>query len=205
MASRLGADLVSAAELVANRCRDAVLGGPGLSDTASICAALDCVQSLLFQFEPTMFVQRLANQNQLLACVQWLGEFQVLAYLPIEAEDGLPIKDVAELADVPEAQLCRIVRLTTMSGFLREPRAGFVAHTALSASFVRQLAQLDAAMFLAETVAPCMLRMAAMSRHPQSEGTAVDWSNQRVQRLWSSFGGAMGGGDQDTPILAQID
>ncbi|KAJ5063127.1 hypothetical protein J3E72DRAFT_185774, partial [Bipolaris maydis] len=144
-------------------------------------------------------------QNQLLACVQWLGEFQVLAYLPLEAEDGLPIRDVAELADVPEAQLCRIVRLTTMGGFLREPRTGFVAHTALSASFVRQLAQLDATMFLAETVAPCMLRMAAVSRHSQGEGSAVDWSSQRVQRLWSSFGGALGGGDQDTPILAQID
>ncbi|EMD88357.1 hypothetical protein COCHEDRAFT_1109665, partial [Bipolaris maydis C5] len=143
--------------------------------------------------------------NQLLACVQWLGEFQVLAYLPLEAEDGLPIRDVAELADVPEAQLCRIVRLTTMGGFLREPRTGFVAHTALSASFVRQLAQLDATMFLAETVAPCMLRMAAVSRHSQGEGSAVDWSSQRVQRLWSSFGGALGGGDQDTPILAQID
>lgn len=137
--------------------------------------------------------------------MQWLGEFQVLAYLPLEAEDGLPIRDVAELADVPEAQLCRIVRLTTMGGFLREPRTGFVAHTALSASFVRQLAQLDATMFLAETVAPCMLRMAAVSRHSQGEGSAVDWSSQRVQRLWSSFGGALGGGDQDTPILAQID
>ncbi|ENI00801.1 hypothetical protein COCC4DRAFT_75597 [Bipolaris maydis ATCC 48331] len=205
MDSKLGADLVSAAEHVANRCRDAVRSGPGPSDTASICAALDCVQSLLFQLEPTMFVQRLANQNQLLACVQWLGEFQVLAYLPLEAEDGLPIRDVAELADVPEAQLCRIVRLTTMGGFLREPRTGFVAHTALSASFVRQLAQLDATMFLAETVAPCMLRMAAVSRHSQGEGSAVDWSSQRVQRLWSSFGGALGGGDQDTPILAQID
>lgn len=137
--------------------------------------------------------------------MQWLGEFQVLAYLPVEAEDGLSIKDVAELADVPEAQLCRIIRLTTMGGFLREPRAGFVAHTALSASFVRQLAQLDATMFLAETVAPCMLRMAAVSQCPQGEGFSVDWSSQRVQRLWSSFDGAMGGGDQDNPILAQID
>ncbi|XP_014557384.1 hypothetical protein COCVIDRAFT_97229 [Bipolaris victoriae FI3] len=199
MDSRLGTDLVSAAEHVANRCRDAVRSGLGSSDTASICSSLDYVQSLLFQLEPMMFVQRLANQNQLLACVQWLGEFQVLAYLPVEAEDGLSIKDVAELADVPEAQLCRIIRLTTMGGFLREPRAGFVAHTALSASFVRQLAQLDATMFLSETVAPCMLRMAAVSQCPQGEGFLVDWSSQRVQRLWSSFDGAMGVG----PLLSR--
>ncbi|EOA85723.1 uncharacterized protein SETTUDRAFT_111323, partial [Exserohilum turcica Et28A] len=146
--------------------------------------------------------------SQLLACVQWLGEFQVLAYLPLEADQGLPIQDMAELADVPEAQLCRIVRLTAMGGFLREPQPGYVAHTALSASFVRRLAQLDSAMFLAETVAPCMLHMAAASRHAhthQAEGLAMDWGSKRVQRLWSSFVGAMGGADQDSHILAQID
>lgn len=140
--------------------------------------------------------------------MQWLGEFQVLAYLPLEADQGLPIQDMAELADVPEAQLCRIVRLTAMGGFLREPQPGYVAHTALSASFVRRLAQLDSAMFLAETVAPCMLHMAAASRHAhthQAEGLAMDWGSKRVQRLWSSFVGAMGGADQDSHILAQID
>lgn len=139
--------------------------------------------------------------------MQWLGEFQVLAYLPLEADDGLPIKDMAELADVPEAELCRIVRLTAMGGFLREPRPGQVAHTALSASFVRRLAQLDAAMFLAETVAPRMLHMAAASRQSPGEGSAVevDWGSKRVQRLWSSFVGAMGGADQDCSILAQVD
>lgn len=62
MDSRHGADLVSAAQHLADQCRDAVRSGPGLSDTAGIRAALDCVQSLLFQLEPTAFVQRLADQ-----------------------------------------------------------------------------------------------------------------------------------------------
>ncbi|KAF2844840.1 hypothetical protein T440DRAFT_523182 [Plenodomus tracheiphilus IPT5] len=205
MDSRHGADLASAARHLADQCRDALRSGPGLSDTTGIRAAMDCVQALLLQLEPTAFVQQLADQSQLLACVQWLGEFQVLAYLPLEEDDGLPIKDVAELADVPEAQLCRIVRLTAMGGFLREPQAGFMAHTALSASFVRRPAQLDAAMFLAETVAPCVLHMAAVSRRPLAERLAVDWGSKRVQRLWPSFLGALGGGDDDSPILAQVD
>ncbi|RAR07146.1 versicolorin reductase [Stemphylium lycopersici] len=167
---------------------------------------MDCVQSLLFQLDLTAFLQQIAYQSQLLACLQWLGEFQVLACLPLGVEEGLPIRDVAELADVGEAHLWRIVRLMALSGFLHEPQPGFVAHTALSASFVRRPGQLDAAMFLAETVAPCALQMALTSRRPEAEAeaSAVDWGGKRVQRLWPSFLGAMGSAD-DTPILAQVD
>ncbi|KAF2691146.1 hypothetical protein K458DRAFT_382721 [Lentithecium fluviatile CBS 122367] len=202
MDSTHGNDLVGAAQLLADQCRDAARSGRGLSDTTSIRAAIDRVQSLLFQLEPTAFLQHIASQSQLLACLQWLGEFQVLAYLPLGADGGLPIKDVAELADVPETHLCRVVRLMAMTGFLREPQPGFVAHTTLSASFVRRPAQLDAAMFLAETVAPSALHMAAATR--RQEEFAVDWGSKRVQRQWPSFLSAVGGAD-DTDILAQMD
>jgi hypothetical protein len=126
----------------------------------------------------------------------------VLAYLPLGADGGLPIKDVAELADVPETSLGRVVGLLAMSGFLREPQPGFVAHTALSASFVRGPAQLDAVMFLAETVAPRALRMGGGPR--RQEELAVDWASKRVQRQWPSFLSALGGAD-DADILAQMD
>jgi hypothetical protein len=126
----------------------------------------------------------------------------VLAYLPLGLNDGLPIKDIAELADVPESQLCRIVRFMAMSGFLREPQSGFVAHTPLSANFVRHPAQLDVAMFLAETVAPCALHMAAATR--RQESFAVDWGSKRTERLWPAFLDAVGGPD-DTDILGQLD
>ena len=126
----------------------------------------------------------------------------MLAYLPVGADEGLRIKDVAELADVPEADLVRVIRLMAMAGFLREPRPGFVAQTALSASFVRSPAQLDAAMFLAETIAPCALRFAIATR--RQEESSVDYGSKRVQRQWPSFLSAMGGAG-DTVILAQID
>lgn len=126
----------------------------------------------------------------------------MLAYLPLGVDEGLPMKDIAELADVPESQLCRIVRLMAMGGFLREPQPGFVAHTALSASFVRCPAQLHAAMFLAKTVAPCALHMPVATR--RHEPFAVDWGSRRAERLWPSFLGAVGGAD-DADILAQMD
>lgn len=126
----------------------------------------------------------------------------MLAYLPLGLDDGLPIKDIAELADVSEPQLCRIVSFMAMSGFLRAPKPGFVAHTTLSASFVRLPAQLDAAMFLAETVAPCALHMAVTTRNRES--FAVNWGSKRVERLWPSFLRALGSAD-DTDVLGQMD
>ena len=143
-------------------------------------------------------------QSQLLACLQWLGEFQVLAFLPLGSDAGLPIRDVAELADVPETQLCRVVRLMAMDGFLCEPQAGFMAHTALSASFVQRPVQLDAAMFLAETATPAGLHMARATATKQQRAAEVVWAGKRTQRLWASFLGAVGGAD-DAHILGQID
>lgn len=106
-------------------------------------------------------------QNQLLACLQWLGEFQVLAYIRLNG--SVPAKDVADLAGVPETQLCRIVRMTATAGFLHEPQPGHIAHTALSAPFVTKLSYLDAAMFLADIAAPVALQMAATTqRHGHS-------------------------------------
>ncbi|KAF2429263.1 O-methyltransferase family protein [Tothia fuscella] len=116
--------------------------------------------------EPTEFIQQLAHQNQLLACLKWLGEFQVLACIPLSG--SIPIKEAADLAAVPETQLCRIVRMTATAGFLHEPDPGHIAHTALSAPFVTNLSFLDAAMFLAETAVPTALHMAtATQRHGQ--------------------------------------
>ena len=107
-------------------------------------------------------------QVQLVACLQWLGEFQVLACIPLSG--SVPTKDVAELAGVPEGTLCRIVRMTATAGFLCEPQSGHVAHTPLSSPFVVKPSYLDAAMFLAETAAPTALRMsAATQRHGSSE------------------------------------
>lgn len=74
------------------------------------------------------------------------------------------MKDVAEIAAVPEVQLCRIVLMAATAGFLHQPQPGYVAHTALSASFVNKPSLLDAVMFLSETAAPAALQMASATR-----------------------------------------
>ncbi|KAK4175376.1 hypothetical protein QBC36DRAFT_190046 [Triangularia setosa] len=96
-------------------------------------------------------------QTQLVACLQWLCEFQVLACIPLD--DAVPFKDVADICGVPEGQLCRVSRLMITSGFLQEPQQGHVGHSSLSAQFVTEPALLDAVMFLSGTAAPASLKM----------------------------------------------
>lgn len=73
MNSTYGNDLVSAAQDLANQCRDAARSGPGLSDTTGIRTAMDCVQSLLFQLEPSAFLQQIAHQVRFLHAPRQAG------------------------------------------------------------------------------------------------------------------------------------
>lgn len=161
-------------------------------------------------------------QNQLLACLHWLGEFQVLACIPLSG--SVPFKDVADLAGVPSTQLSRVVRMTATAGFLHEPQPGHVAHSALSAPFVTKPSFLDAAMFLSEIAAPTALQMAfATQRFGHSQrpdesaynvafGTEVAFASvceqrTKLQRQWPAFL-RHGTGDVDacvTDILTRLD
>ncbi|KAK4139503.1 O-methyltransferase bik3 [Dichotomopilus funicola] len=126
------------------------------------------LQSLVRQ--PKEFLQQLANQTQLLACLHWLGEFQVLACIPLKG--SVPVQDVAALTGVPESVLLRIVRMASTAGFLCEPpeHPRHVAHTSLSADFVTEPLLADAASFLAGTLAPAALNMAATTRRHGKPG-----------------------------------
>ncbi|KAK3897327.1 hypothetical protein C8A05DRAFT_48012 [Staphylotrichum tortipilum] len=106
---------------------------------------------------PDDLLQTLTVQTQLLACLQWLGEFQVLACIPLN--DSVSVQDVADLAGVPEPELIRMIRMTATAGFLEELQPGWVHHTALSALFVTRPGYLDAVMFLAGTIMPAALKM----------------------------------------------
>ncbi|OIW25626.1 O-methyltransferase family protein [Coniochaeta ligniaria NRRL 30616] len=160
---------VRAANTLKEQCQDTGDASDATPETTrarrDILAATTTLQSLLFQ--PIDFLQHLATKTQQLACLQWLGEFHVLAYIPLSG--SVSITDVADLADVPDAQLRRVVRLMAMGGFLREPVPGFVEHTPMSAGFVNRPVLLDSAMFLAETAAPSALRMAAVTRGRQEK------------------------------------
>jgi hypothetical protein len=108
------------------------------------------------------------HQNQLLASLHWLVEFQVLACIPLQG--SVPARDVAELTGVPEPVLIRVVRMTSTAGFLCEPRPRHVAHTTLSAGFVTRPSLGDAAMFVSGTAGRAALHMAgATQRHGELE------------------------------------
>ncbi|KAI1734857.1 hypothetical protein F4680DRAFT_453588 [Xylaria scruposa] len=182
--------------------RDPAVQVPGEVHQArrSILAHMGQLQILLE--EPADFLQRLARQNQLLACLRWLIEYQVLACIPLQG--SVPISEVAALTDAPEKRLAQIVQMTATSGFLCEPKPGQLAHTALSVPFVSDLNLLDASLFLTETAAPAAYEMATATRRwgpsAQIDQTAYNAAfdtpttffeaceqGTRLRRQWSAY------------------
>ncbi|KAI1113096.1 O-methyltransferase family protein [Nemania sp. NC0429] len=108
---------------------------------------------------PDEFIQGLSQGYQLLACLQWLVQFHVLGYIPLTGT--AQSTDIADLVGVPEVVLSRIVRVAAAAGFLAEPQPGHIAHTALSAPFVKDTAHVETIAFLANTAAPAASCMTA--------------------------------------------
>ncbi|EMD93908.1 hypothetical protein COCC4DRAFT_31081 [Bipolaris maydis ATCC 48331] len=147
---------------------------------------------------PASFIQSLATQNQLLACLKWMGEYQIIAYIPLD--DTISLEELANLADVPERTLSRVVRMTATAGFLYEPKHGHVAHTSLSLSFTTELSYFDAAMFLASKVAPASLDLTSFAN--EQDGSAAGLQSSRLlefvsqepqtNRQWQAYRQSMG-------------
>ncbi|KAI1405399.1 hypothetical protein F4819DRAFT_423921 [Hypoxylon fuscum] len=186
----------------------------------SILSHVSQIQVLLEQ--PADFLQRLARQNQMLACLRWLSEYQVLACIPLQGR--VPSNDVAVLLGVPESQLVRIVQMTATEGFLCQPEPGKLAHTALSAPFVEDPSLMDAALFLSEIAGPTAFQMAAATRRwgPSSKGNETPYNialntstaffsacqqSPRMRRQWPSYL-QYGMGDVEagvTDVLTKLD
>ncbi|KAL5356066.1 hypothetical protein BJX96DRAFT_171259 [Aspergillus floccosus] len=152
--------------------------------------------------ELTTAVKTLTNYSPDIAGGRYHEPEKVLACIPLHG--SVLIKDVSDLAGVPEPQLSRVIRMTATAGFLTEPEAGLVAHTSLSAPFVTQPFHLDAAMFLAGVIAPTSLQMAAAterfggSARPSESAYSLTFNaaggfadaceqQPRLQRQWLAF------------------
>lgn len=101
-------------------------------------------------------------QVEILACLKWISEFQILACIPQQV--SLPIHDLADLAGVPENQLRRVIRLAASAGFLHETQPGHVSHTSMSAQFLASQSLSDAMIFITTTATPSALYMAEATR-----------------------------------------
>ncbi|PYI14342.1 hypothetical protein BO99DRAFT_345279 [Aspergillus violaceofuscus CBS 115571] len=204
-------DLSAAVEELASHCRHGGIDSlgvrpPQLLPTGappdvhrareSALASLTKLQVMLA--EPTDLLQNLAGQVQLLACMQWLGDLQVPACIPLEGT--ALIKDVSNLIGVPESQLSRVIKMATTGGFLQEPQPGHVSHSEISAAFVTKPSYLDAAMFLAETAVPAALTKATSIKQDSDSderkdgipclsafGTASEAQLPRLQRQWQAY------------------
>ncbi|KAL4968759.1 uncharacterized protein BDV14DRAFT_187543 [Aspergillus stella-maris] len=186
----------------------------------SILSTISRLQTFLST--PSDLLHHLAIQTQLLSCLQWLGEFQVLACIPLTG--SVPIKDVADLAGVPEAHLTRMIRMSATAGFLSEPQPGQVSHSALSAPFVTKPSYLDAVMFLSGTVAPAALQMPVSTQRfgpslrPNETAYNLAFNNPvtfastceqrpKLQRQWPAFlrYGTINTEDRVTDLLSRLD
>lgn len=163
----------------------------------------------------------LCLQSQVLSCLTWLAEFQVLAYIPLT--ESVPMTDIAELSGLPASQLSRMVRMTATAGFMCEPQPGHVAHTALSAAIVQRLTYLDTVLFLGKVSAPACLRMAETTKRGgdsenshgarantmnqiQDSPTILSLQNHRLQRSWSTFLQCLGDVDDSIDeVLIRLD
>jgi hypothetical protein len=230
----LANEVAAAAKRLADYCRNAGVDGwnpqvvvPSEAPRAIreirqlLVGNLDHLQTLLA--EPADLVQRLAVQTQLLACLQWLGEFQVLACLPLTG--SVTISDLARLSGVPETQLGRIIRFTATVGFLQENQPGQVGHSPLSSLFVSRPSLRVAIMFLADSAAPAALKMAsATSRFGDTVASDTDTAfnlafdhrqpfffsceqRPKLQRRWSAYLQHTGGDASDLArqVLARVD
>jgi hypothetical protein len=147
-----------------------------------------------------------------LASLQWLGEFQILACIPLSG--SVRIRDIAELSGAPPTQLARVVRLVSTCGFLEEREADHVAHTGLSACFVNDPSYLDAAMFLAETAGPIALQAVpgrvkgeTMVETAKTSFLKTRDEQPKLRRQWAAYQRHAGGvlsADEVAEVLGQL-
>jgi hypothetical protein len=227
-------EVAAAARKLADYCRNARVDGsspqvvvPSEAPRAIreirrlLLSNIDHLQTLLT--EPADLVQRLAVQSQLLTCLQWLGEFQVLACLPLTGSVSIP--DLAGLSGLPKTQLARIIRFTATAGFLQETQPGHIAHSPLSSLFVSRPSLRDAMMFLADSATPAALQMAsATSRFGDTVTSDTDTAyniafddrdsfffaceqRPKLQRRWSAYLQHTGGDASDLTrqVLSRLD
>ncbi|KAL4926157.1 uncharacterized protein BDV17DRAFT_299841 [Aspergillus undulatus] len=146
---------------------------------------------------PVDLLQDLARQVEIVACLKWLAEFQILVCIP--PDESIAIKDLADLAGVPEFQLGRVIRLMATSGFLQEPITNYVSHTPLSVQFVTNQSFLDAAVFMAEVAAPTALQMPTATQRFESSRNPTETAYSLALRTIQPFGVAI----QEQPKLGR--
>lgn len=95
-------------------------------------------------------------------------------------QGSVATSDLSELVGVPEAHLLLVVQMMATVRFLHLPHFGQVAHTPLSAAFVKKPSLLDAALFAADIGAPAAFHITDATRNSGAgdRGTAYNFASR---------------------------
>ena len=124
------------------------------------------------------------------ASLRIILKLNLAALVPVASD--VPFSGVAKEAGLPERDVRRIMRHAMTRHVFREPRKGYVAHTALSRLLVEDKQQLDITRTCAEVLWPASYSMAdAVERYPGSEeasqtGFSVGLTSGN-QTMWQKF------------------
>ncbi|KAM3065297.1 hypothetical protein ACMFMG_004318 [Clarireedia jacksonii] len=135
---------------------------------------------------PSEYLPHLALGYHYLSSLRWLSHFNIFSHVPITG--SISYEKLSEMAAVSVVQLRTICRMAMTNKVLREPEANQVAHTSISASFVRNPMLRDWAMFMAENSATCALKMT---------DAAVKWPGS-TSKIHTGFNVAF---DTDLPVF----
>nr|ANM86343.1 putative sterigmatocystin 8-O-methyltransferase [Cladonia uncialis subsp. uncialis]AUW31211.1 putative O-methyltransferase [Cladonia uncialis subsp. uncialis] len=147
-----------------------------LAAQQTINEAATRIQQLVI--DPTEFLGAFQVQYQQLACLRWLCHFNVLTHIPLT--QSIPYEAVAAAASVPLHQLKSIARMAMTRNFLREPSSGQVAHSSISAAFIKNPSLNDWALFMTSTSA----MMASQTVEATERYGVTESKTQTAYNVW---------------------
>lgn len=115
---------------------------PELPDTpehaalrSSLAASLDDLRLLVVGPRTTM--RSLMGSSNDLAALQVAFEFGFFTIVPVAAEEGIAVQDIARQAGMDEGRARQVLRFLCTHRIFREAKDGWFTHTACSAAFGR--------------------------------------------------------------------
>lgn len=108
--------------------------------------------------EPSEYLEQHQVNYQQLSCLQWLLHFDILSKIPLN--EAVPFTSIAAAANVPLSRLRSVARMAMTGGMLSEPQPEHVAHSQISAQFVKKPALVDWAKFMVTYSAPTAAKFA---------------------------------------------
>lgn len=118
-----------------------------------------------------------------IACLQWIIHYNIPSHVPLESD--ISYSELAKSAGVDEQVLKRVIRFAITFGVFAEPSSGIVAHTALSAVFVKEPIMRSWTKLCTEDTAISAVRLLdALQPSPQRSAFQVAYGTENNYFQW---------------------